>query len=190
MRNETNSILINALFGFAVCIIIGLLMYGFAIFDIKDSRSQLFSLGLYGAIFYSVLKYGKLKETVFIGLIIFIGNMLLQGKTQTLSFIIRDVFFFSSLFGALVLYKMFIGNFSNFPLFVRGFALSIFLGLLNIIATLILILIFNPSSFEINTAIFLNAQYASLIGLGLGIGFDLYEKYQDKIFAKSGSNVA
>ena len=57
-----------------------------------QSRSQLFSLGLYGAILYSVLKYGKLKETLFVGLIIFIGNMLLQGKAQILSFIIRYVF--------------------------------------------------------------------------------------------------
>ena len=75
-------------------------------------------------------------------------------------------------------------------MFVRGFALSIFLGLLNIIATLLLILIFNPSSFEINGAIFFNAQYASLIGLGLGVGFDIYEKYQDKIFPHGESNGA
>lgn len=56
-------------------------------------------------------------------------------------------------------------------MYLRGFTLSIFLGILNIISTLLLILIFNPSTFQIKSAVFLYTQYASLIGLGLGIGF-------------------
>jgi hypothetical protein len=189
MRNDIKYLIVNSLFGFVVCGIIGILMYDFTIFKFNDSRSQLISFGLFGAIFYSVLKYGKPTEIIFVGLMIFVGNVLFQGRALTLDFLIRDIVFMSSLFGALFIYKIFINNYNILPMFVRAFALSIFLGLLNIIATLFLILIFNPSSFEINQALFYNAQYSSLIGIGLGIGFDLFDKYQYNIFSQSKSSV-
>jgi hypothetical protein len=37
---------------------------------------------------------------------------------------------------------------------------------------------------KINYALFHNAQFAAIIGLGLGIGFDLYEIMKNKLFLK------
>jgi hypothetical protein len=138
MKNNIKNILLNTLFGFTLCVVIGLVFYGTTIFDITDSRSQLFLFGFYGALFYSILKFGKPKEVLFIGIMIFAGHMILQGNTLTLKFIIRDAIFFLSMFSALALYKAFIDKYSNLPLFFRGFALSLFLGLLNVFATLFL----------------------------------------------------
>ena len=62
-------------------------------------------------IVFSVLKYGKRKELIFIGVLIFVVNIILQGKSITFNYFLRDLLFVSSLFSVLVLYKLFIDNY-------------------------------------------------------------------------------
>ena len=177
MENRIRNILLNTLFGSLVCIIFGVLIYGIEIFDFQSSRSQIFVFGIYGAVFFSVLKYGKRKELIFIGVLIFVVNIILQGKSITFNFFLRDLLFVSSLFSALVLYKLFIDNYSKLLITIRVLSLSILLGLFNAIATIILVQIFDAPNNEMINAVMLNAQYGFLVGFGLGLGFDLYEKF-------------
>jgi len=177
MENRIRNILLNTLFGSLVCIIFGVLIYGIEIFDFQSSRSQIFVFGIYGAVFFSVLKYGKRKELIFIGVLIFVVNIILQGKSITFNYFLRDLLFVSSLFSALVLYKLFIDNYSKLLITIRVLSLSILLGLFNAIATIILVQIFDAPNNEMINAVMLNAQYGFLVGFGLGLGFDLYEKF-------------
>ena len=63
-------------------------------------------------------------------------------------------------------------------MFLRALALSLFLGILHIIATSILIILFNTSYSEAMWGLLLNGKYGAIIGLGLGIGFDVYLKFK------------
>jgi len=177
MENRIRNILLNTLFGSLVCIIFGVLIYGIEIFDFQSSRSQIFVFGIDGAVFFSVLKYGKRKELIFIGVLIFVVNIILQGKSITFNYFLRDLLFVSSLFTALALYKLFIDNYSKLLITIRVLSLSILLGLFNAIATIILVQIFDAPNNEMINAVMLNAQYGFLVGFGLGLGFDLYEKF-------------
>ncbi|MCX6173590.1 MAG: hypothetical protein NTZ27_02415 [Ignavibacteriales bacterium] len=181
MNSNIKSLLLTAVFGFVVCILLGLLFFGTAIFNFRYPVSVIVLSGFYGAIFFSVLKYQKKKEQFLTAFVILILDLLLQGKSITTKFLIRDIIFIASLLSSILCYKLFINKYNSLPLFIRSLSLPLLLGLFNILATLILILIFNPSAMKIDSAIFLNAKFAAFIGLGLGIGFDLFEKLKTKI---------
>jgi hypothetical protein len=185
MNNEIKNLLLTALFGFVICVILGLLFYGTSIFFIcRLPSSVVVADGFYGAVFYSVLRYCKTKEQILTGIALLILQIIIWGKLAHITFLIRDFVFMLSLFGSIICYNLFINKYSSIPLFLRSFALPLLLGLFNILATLILIIIFNPSAVKINYALFHNAQFAAIIGLGLGIGFDLYEIMKNKLFLK------
>jgi hypothetical protein len=189
MNDEIKSLVLNALFGFIVCILLGLLFFGVSIFNFHVPIGIIVISGFYGAIFYSVIKYRNSKEQIFIAFALFILDFIIQGRAITMTFLIRDVLLMLSLFFSLYSYKLFINKYISFPLFLRSFALPLFFGFFNILATIILIIIFNPSAMNINYALFHNARYAAFVGIGLGLGFDLFEKNKNKFILKEKVNV-
>jgi drug/metabolite transporter (DMT)-like permease len=182
MNTETKNLAMTALSGFAVCLILGLIFFGANIFSFHHSHAVVVLLnGFYGAVFYSVLKYRNRKEQILTAFVILILDLIVHGKGMSSVLLLRDILFIAALLGAVYCYKIFINKYKALPLFVRSLALPLFFGVFNILATIILIIIFNPGEMKINTALFLNANYAAIVGLGLGLGFDLYEKLKPKI---------
>jgi hypothetical protein len=181
MNAEIKSLLLNAACGFAVCIIIGLLFFGPAIFKSHNTSFIIIADGFYGAVFYSVLKYNKYKEQLFTGFAIVLLNILLPGISITIIYLIQTILMVSALIGAIICYKLFLDKYNTYPLFIRSLALPVFLVLFNILIILILVLYFQPDKMMVSTAMLIEVKFAVCTGLGLGIGFDLFEKFKSAV---------
>lgn len=66
MSTKIRNFLLTALSGYAVCIILGLLVFGTSIFAFHYILFIITAFGFYGAVFYSVLKYFKIKNQILI----------------------------------------------------------------------------------------------------------------------------
>lgn len=184
MSSKIKKIVFNTLAGFLLCVIVGFLFYGADLFAFKDSRTQIIIYGLAGSLFFSVLKYKNIRETIFIGVTLFVLNVLIiQGRNITLNFVIRDLVIFFMVFYSLWLYNLFIKKYSKIPLFIRGIGLALLMVVSSIISTTFAIMLFNIPFSENYNAVLLNAFYSAIIGISLAIGFDLYEKYENKIIS-------
>jgi hypothetical protein len=181
MNSKIKYFLFTALSGFALCVILSPLFYRTAIFNHSYLVFSIVLTGFCGAVFYSVLKYRTTKEQILTGIIIFILPVLIHGRSIRPTFWISDIVSVASLLGSIVCYKLFIDKYNSYPLFIRSMSLPFFLALFNFIATLILILVYHPDAMKFNYAIFYYAKFGAFIGFGLGIGFDLFEKFKDKI---------
>ena len=178
MSKKLTNIIYTAILGFLACILLGVLIQGMRIFDYQSHAFQITSFGIMGSIFFSINKYGRKRELVFTGLMLFIANLVLYGKLLTFLYLIRDIGFISSLFASLILYSHFLKKYYYATMFLRALVLSLFLGILNILVTVMLIIIFNISFSEAIWEVLLNGKYGAIIGLGLGIGFDIYVKFK------------
>ncbi|MDR3626983.1 MAG: hypothetical protein P4L45_09130 [Ignavibacteriaceae bacterium] len=180
------SLILTALFGFALCVIIGLIFIGTAIFNICNSSFIILVDGFCGAVFYSVLKYRNIKEQILTGIVILFIPVLIHGRSiSSTVHLIGIILFIISLLSSVVCYKLFINKYRSYPIFLRSMALPVFLELFDILATLILVLIYHPKAMIIYSSIFLTSKYAAFIGFGLGIGFDLFELLKNKILPEN-----
>jgi len=182
------NIVINSLSGFLVCLFIGMIVFGSSIFNFQHSSSQIIVFGIYAAILFSVIRYGSRKELVFVILMAFLLNIILQGRHMPFSFLVRDSLFFFSYYLALIVYKKFIEKYEQLPFFFRAFGLALFLGMFNLVCTWLLVQLYPPSTNEISSTFYLNAFYSAIIGISLGVGFDLFEKFESRIFTFIDNN--
>lgn len=95
-------------------------------------------------------------------------------------FIMRDLCFFASLWSALFIYKtQFIPKAKRTKRF-RAIGLGVILGLTNIAAGFILFTLhyfmYGSSYTHVHYLLYAFMKYGMLIGLGLGIGFDVGEE--------------
>ena len=181
MTTKTKNLLLNSAFGFILCIILGYAFFGTAVFKLHNSAQTIVIYGFYGAVFYSVLKYRNRKDQIFIALAILIIDFITMGKSLRFSFLLRDILYIGGLLSAVAVYKLFIDKYKTLPLFARSLALPLFLGINTLLALFILFMIYKPGDIKIKEAMFMMLNYAALIGIGLGFGFDIYEKVKAKI---------
>lgn len=178
---KITNIFLNSLFGFLLCVLIGLVFFGTNIFNPKLHTFQIVLFGIVGSIFYSVHKYGSLKESYVIGILLFIANFVFQGKAVTFVTILRDLVFFASLFSSLILYNYLLKKYFYSPKYIRALALALILVMFNVIATLFLISVYAASPSEALSGVLINARYAALVGVGIGLGIDLFNQFKTKI---------
>ncbi len=173
----------SVLFSFLGSLFIGYLFFQEKIFSPYLWVFQFVVFGMIGALFL-VYIYKKLsKHMLFFLLIVFIHTIIFE-KTFLFWFIIRDVFFIFSLFLSVNLYLIFIEKYKSLVLFLRAFGFSVIYAVINLLVGSLLIILHNIfSGFVYGNSwrgIFIYAQCGALIGLGLGLGFDLWEIIKKK----------
>ena len=186
---KIRNFLLTALSGYAVCIILGLLVFGTSIFAFHYILFIITAFGFYGAVFYSVLKYFKIKNQILTAVALFILQMVLRGKLLHMTSLTVDFIYMLSLFISVLSYKIFIDKYPYTPILLRSFILPVILGLGNIFAVFATFLIFIHSITGIIWAIFRISQYSAIIGFGLGIGFDLFEIINDRVLINGNNTV-
>jgi hypothetical protein len=176
-------ILFMTFFGMFGSILIGFIFLNTSIFIFTSSNSQLVTVGLYGSLFFSLLEYKNIKEQIFGMVIILISQLVIfTGKSLSISFIIRDVIYLGSIFISIKLYHQFIKRNKKIKLYLRSFALVLFLGLTYTISIIIVFLINANSGFPPFGLIFSIARIGILIGLGIGLGLDFYLQNEKHLF--------
>jgi len=179
MEPNSKMILYTVLSGFISSIIFGLLFYGLNIFNIHDTRFQIVLLGLFGSLMFAVMKSGKKKELFYVVVLFLFVTSIIRAKTLSLNTILMDIILIVAVFVSIYYYKLFIEKNNNIPLFLRALVLMLLFGLTNVIGVIILMLIHKA---EISaTYLLFYSKIPALIGLALGIGFDVFEIYKEKM---------
>ncbi|MBI3124348.1 MAG: hypothetical protein HYZ10_08080 [Ignavibacteriales bacterium] len=181
MDENTKKAFYTVLCGFTSCLVFGLLFYGLNIFNTHDIRFQIVLFGLFGSVVYAVMNYRTSKEIIYVAFQFLIITFIVRAKTFSLNTLITDVVLITAIYIAIYYYKLFTDKNSNLPLFFRAFILLVFFGLANVLGVVFLFLI-HGSIFKISMAYLLfYIKIPALIGLALGIGFDFFEKYKEKL---------
>lgn len=171
-------------FGFFVCILTGMFFYGFEVFDFRKPASQFVVYGFLGAGFFSVSRFRLLKNDLLIIPILILINFILIGRDLSLTLMLRDGVFVLALCTSIFIYIKYINAKWKLPLFIRSIILALLNWFTGFLALLLLITTFNPETLDTTAAFFINGTTSTLVGLGLGLGFDLFIKTEDKFFAK------
>lgn len=178
--SSSSGFFITILFGFAGSLLIGLLFRGYSIFELGTPSSFILVMGITGAIVYSALKFRTLKDSILFCLAILLLDLVFMGSAP-ISYYVRDIVIFAGFWFCIFLYKLWLKHLLDKYMFLRALGLAAITSFLLITATLILILINTPfvkiSSELIYKMIFFYLQAGTIIGLGLGLGFDSAEIY-------------
>ncbi len=176
-------IFLMTLFGMFGSILIGFIFFNTSIFIPKNTNFQFVMAGFYGSLFFSLSEYKNMKDQIF-GMIIILNLQLIifTGKSLSVSFIIRDIIYLSSIFISIKLYHQFIKRNKKIKVYLRSFALVLFLGLTYSIFIIIVFLVNVNAGFPPFSLIFSIARIGILIGFGIGLGLDFYLQNEKHLF--------
>ncbi|MFA4924999.1 MAG: hypothetical protein WC557_12465 [Ignavibacteriaceae bacterium] len=174
-----DQIFLMTLGGLLGSILIGFVFFNTSIFIPTQSNFQFVANGFIGALFFSLLEYKSIKEQIFgIILILFLNLVIFSGRSLSITYVIRDVFFIGSVILSVKLYYQFIKKNPQIKLYLRCFALALIYGLINAACGIIVYMVNTNSGFPPIEFIYIMARYGILIGFGIGLGTDFY--FQNK----------
>lgn len=152
---------------------VGIIFFGLQVFNTADASFQFIAFGLICSIFYSTLKFSKIRNAIYLyALMIYLHEILfMYSKT---SFVVRDVVFFLSMGIAVYLFCRYFEPKMDKLKFGKFLTVAALFSIGYLVATLLLRLIFQPVQFT--QQLFTNISFGLLIGIGLGIGFELADK--------------
>jgi hypothetical protein len=182
-EDKIYQILLMTLLGMLGSILIGFIFFNTSIFIFTNINSQFVNVGLYGSIFFSLLEYKNFREQLLgIVIILILQLAIFTGRYLTISYIIRDVTYLGSIFISIKLYHQFIKRNDKIKLYLRSFALVLFLGLTYTASIIIVFLINAKAGFPPFDLIYVIARNGILIGLGIGLGLDFYLQNEKDLF--------
>ncbi len=181
MNTKAKQVILTAFFGTSACFVIGVVSYGFVIFSSYDTRSLIVLYGVYGSIYFSVVKYLKRREQIFAVVFMILAVIILRGRTHNMLYYLRDVYLLVPLFVSILLYMFYINKNNTSPLFVRGLSLVVFFPMLYEVSLLLLLLILGINLKSAFPPLLLQFRLTIMVSVGLAVGFDIYEKFNEKI---------
>jgi len=169
--------------GFAACELLGLIFFRASVFVVSSNRFAFTAYGITGALVFAAMLYRNIKESLLILVIMLLLNIIIA-DIHIISFIIRDIVVFSCLWLSLYIYKNFFYNSLEKYKYLRAIGLGITMAILFFVAGIFLLFINVPlERISIELIIQVSSLYLQsgmLIGLGLGLGFDIAELLKNK----------
>lgn len=176
---EQIDVVFKILFGIIGSLIIGYIFFQQKIFNFHNIFFAFIIWGIYGSVFLGLLPKFKIGKQLLVLIAVVFINIIIMGKPNYFSFIIRDSVIILSIFLSMKTYIFFIKKNKSLPLFIRTFGLPVIFASINIAGIFLLVLIsgiFEGFNFSyIPRILLINAELAGLVGIGLGLGFDLWE---------------
>lgn len=167
------------LFGMLGSILIGFIFFNTSIFFSRNTNFTFIMAGLYGSLFFSLLEYKGIREQIFAMVIILFFNLVVfTGRYISLTYVLRDVLYLGSIFLSIKLYHRFIKSNPKIFLYIRAFALALFLGLTYAVFISLLFVISTGHHLPPLNFIYAMARNGILMGFGIGIGLDFYIQYE------------
>lgn len=160
-------------FGTACSAIVGLLFFGLKIFNIKLPFFQFIAYGITGSVSFSLFQLRRNRDAIYVLIMLFIVDAVIAGLTR-LSFLITHFLFFSSVIIAAYLFSKYLYNQSASLKISRPLILAGILAILFLAVTVLMWIIFGKNYSPFNPLA--NLPTGFLIGLGLGIGFEISER--------------
>ncbi len=177
--------IIKILSGILGSIIVGYLFFHEKIFNFHNVAFAFITCGIFGAAFFSLIPKFDLKKQILLFAAVFIINIIIMGKPYRITYMLKYCVLILTIFLSIKAYIFFLRKNKSFPLFLRAFALPVIYALINVAGIMLLFLLSlmiegNNISY-LPRILLINAELAGLVGIGLGLGFDLWEFIKKKI---------
>jgi hypothetical protein len=172
------TVLGRSLVSIACCVVIGLIVFQWRVFNPFFWNSQLIMFGIIGSVFFYTLRINR-RNAFAVLLVLFVVQIGLLFRHLHTVTLLRDFIFFATL--AAVLYIFFISFYTKTVRYrnLQPLVLATLFAISFSIATLILGLLdetlFHPLWYSLPEAILTNAKYEFLVGLGIGLGILLLD---------------
>ena len=163
----TNLIYIAA--GTLSSIVIGLVVFGAEIFKYRSPFFQIPLYGLTGSLGFILFKQRRYRDAIFVFLIILILDLTIFGFKFTVT---RSLYFLNIIAGTYIYVRYFYSQSVNIK-YARPILLAGIYAILTIPVALMLFLIYETGNAGVFP--FRNIPIAFMIGLGMGIGFEISE---------------
>ncbi|NHZ85584.1 MAG: hypothetical protein GWP19_06855 [Planctomycetia bacterium] len=166
---NVNDYIITIFCGTISTIIIGFLFFGFSIFNKQNPSFQFPVFGIIGTISFALFKLKEFRYSIFILSLLFLFEIIFTGE----KYIVTHILFYIAMVLSILIYtKFFYARLNNIK-YSRFLVLASIISISYVIVTIILGLLFKSDS--INLFLFQNMPIGFLIGIGLGLGFELSE---------------
>jgi hypothetical protein len=173
------SILQNSLIAALVCLLAGIMVYGFDVFDIHRTAFQFVSTGILGSLFFFTLRQAGIRHALLVLLVFFIimTGLLTQGYRHGM--LLRDALYVTAVGLTLYLFSSRIYRKEDPRRWLYPVILGALMGALMMFTTVLLALIIHLPGTMSWAAFFPHIwpviAMNFVIGLGLGTGFVLCE---------------
>ena len=169
-KQDIKHIALTISLGTICCMALGALFFGLKIFDKELPFFQIASFGLVGSLAFSLFYFKRYRDATYVLIMLFIINIIIANLTKV-SFLIIHFLYFSSVIVAVFLFsKYFFIQIANMKI-SRPLVLASILALFFVMATGLQWVIFAKDGMPFYPLG--NLPIGFLIGLGLGIGFEL-----------------
>ncbi|MGE5500045.1 MAG: hypothetical protein ACM3Q2_18385, partial [Syntrophothermus sp.] len=138
---------------------------------------QFVTYGFIGSVVFAALKYLTLRDSLFLMAACFVANILLYNHTVLVPFIIMDTIILSGLYVSIWYYYTRWYHQLSEAFYFRPLALTAIYGIFypafGIVLLLIYTFVFGKHYDNFFNILFTDAKMGTLIGMGLGIGFEM-----------------
>lgn len=167
------------LFSTIFSMLIGYLLVSKSIFEIGSPDFQFISNGVLCGLFFGVMELKSLRAeglTFFAALLV--DLLIFTGSYISVPYILRDLFYVGSIFLSIKTYSYFINKYPTSMMFVRSFALAFIYGVINVVVVSLLFVINTKGGTPTAEFLYIIGRWACFIGIGSGLGIDLFLKFQ------------
>ncbi len=180
---DIKKFLYTVICGLIFSIIIGIIFFQTHVFNHHSPSFAFVTFGLVGAVVFAALSFRNIKDSILFTIMLLIINFTIYSG-HSFKFALRDILSFAAIWLSMYLYDIwFIPKVQNMR-YIRALGLGVIFATCNVVAGVILILIFiiiYDMRTQLIPILFSYLQTGMLVGLGLGIGFDLAETIARKM---------
>ncbi|MEJ2053243.1 MAG: hypothetical protein P8X42_04920 [Calditrichaceae bacterium] len=169
MTKNNKQQLVFFIIGAAICIILGLIFFGQNIFNTRSLLFGIITGGITGAAAFALFNAKRNRDAVFISILLFIITYFISGK----GYFITQLLYLAGIVVSVFVYSKWTFGKLKSAKYARPLILAGFISVAFIAAYLLLVLIYYSDTIILRP--FTNMPIGFLIGLGLGIGFEIAE---------------
>lgn len=174
MSKDQKFLLYTTFFGTAVSFAIGYLFWGEKIFNFAFANSQVIVFGFTGSLLVGILKQKKIKTVFAVWAALLFFNLMLQGHGLKIIIIVRDTAYFAALVLSLKIYEIVLLKLNRKGLFLRPVILAVLTCAFIVSFTVMILAVTGTEGIPYKEIITLIFKTGFVIGLGIGIGYDVY----------------
>lgn len=167
---DTRSIISTVFAGSLCTIILGFIFFQFRIFNVHHPLFQFVAYGIVGSVAFALFLQRSYRDAVFALILLFVLIVIVAGIYRFTLLVTHSFFFLAMVFSILFFERHFYGKMVNIKI-ARPIVLAGIVAVTFVLASTILRLLFYPSEGQFH--FFSNMPIGFLIGLGLGIGFEV-----------------
>jgi len=169
MNNQLKKMISFMVFGSIASVLTGFIFFGRAVFFLKSPYFQFVSYGVVGSVSFALFNFKRYRDSVFVSILLF---LIFYFSSHSHHFITHFFYFLGAVFSVFIFSNWIYEKLKRMK-YVRPLILAGIFSIFFVAGALILTVVYYSGTAKILS--FRNMPVGFLIGLGLGMGFELSE---------------